>query len=283
MNKNIKFSVLMSVYQKENPKNLSQAIESIYANQTLKPNEIILIEDGLLTKELYLTIETFKKKLGNIFITIPLNQNLGLGNALKIGIKKCKYEYIARMDTDDIAHPKRFEEQIKYLKNNPNIDVLGTFMTEFIEDTTNIICIKEAPLNNIKNYIKYRSPINHPTVIYKKSKVLSSGNYKDFYLNEDIYLWARMISNNCQFANLSKSLLYFRITNETYKRRGGLKYIKSELKLQKALLRLGIINWYIFTFNIFTKTIIRILPNEVRKLLYLKILRKNYRNNIAKF
>lgn len=269
-----KFSVLLSIYSQESSKNFKRAMESIYDEQELKPNEIVLVEDGPLTEELYFEIENQKKKLGKILKIIKLKENKGLGVALEKGILECRNELVARMDTDDISMPTRFKEQIEYLKKNKNIDVLGTYMSEFIGNEKNIICIKDAPLDKFREYIKYRDPLNHPTVILKKSKVIEAGNYQEILLNEDSYLWRRMIVKGAQFANLPKSLLYFRVTDETYKRRGGWKYIKAEYLLQKESLKLGIINKLEFILNILLKSSIRILPNQLRKIFYLKLLRK---------
>lgn len=274
---NYSFSVLLSVYYKEKPEYLKKSIESIYFKQTLKPNEIILVEDGTLTNELYSTIQILKSEIGNgILKTVRLEKNMGLGNALKIGIEKCSNELIARMDTDDIAYPNRFEEQIKYFKNYPETDVLGTFMSEFTDNINNIICIKDAPDNrtDMKKYMKLRDPVNHPSVMFKKSKVLEAGNYQEIFLNEDSYLWGRMLNKGFVFRNIQEPLVYFRTTNDTYKRRGGWKYVKAEYGLQKEFLKLGIINRLEFLRNITLKNIIRLMPNELRKFIYLKILRK---------
>lgn len=274
---NYTFSVLLSVYYKENPEFLEKSIESIYFGQILKPNEIILVEDGPLTEELYFTIKNLKNHIGKeILKTVKLEKNMGLGNALRIGIEKCSNELIARMDTDDIAYPNRFEEQIKYFKNYPETDVLGTFMSEFTDNINNIICIKDAPDNktDMKKYMKLRDPVNHPSVMFKKSKVLEAGNYKEIFLNEDSYLWGRMLSKGCVFKNIQEPLVYFRTTDDTYKRRGGWKYIKAEYGLQKEFLKLGIINKVEFLRNITIKNVIRLIPNNLRKFIYLKLLRK---------
>ena len=275
---NYNFSVLLSVYYKEKPEFLEKSIESIYFNQTLKPDEIVLVEDGPLTKELYNSIEKLKNKIGiNILKVVSLEKNMGLGNALRIGIKRCSNELIARMDTDDISYPNRFEKQVNFFKENPDTDVLGTFMSEFVGNTNNIICIKDAPNNetDMKKYMKLRDPVNHPSVMFKKSKVLEAGNYKEIFLNEDSYLWGRMLSKDCIFKNIQEPLVYFRTTDDTYKRRGGWKYIKAEYKLQKDFLRLGIINKVEFIRNITLKNIVRLIPNQLRKFIYLKLLRKN--------
>lgn len=275
---NKKFSVLLSVYKNEKPEYLKRAIESIYFNQTLKPSEIVLVEDGPLTTELYDVIKELKIKLENILKIIKLEKNSGLGVALNKGILECENELVARMDTDDIAYPDRFEKQIKYMISNPNIDILGSYMTEFVDFIENIICIKDAPTKDIKNYMKYRDPVNHPTVIFKKSKVIEAGNYQEILLNEDSYLWRRMLVKGAKFYNLSEPLIYFRVTNDTYKRRGGWRYVKAEWILQKKYLKLGVINKREFVINIILKTIVRIVPNEIRKIIYLKILRKEGNN-----
>lgn len=274
---NYTFSVLLSVYYKEKSEYLKKSIESIYFGQTLKPDEIILVEDGPLTEELYSTIENLKNHIGKeILKTVKLEKNMGLGNALRIGVEKCSNEFIARMDTDDIAYSNRFEKQIKYFKNYPETDVLGTFMSEFTDNTNNIICIKDAPDNktDMKKYMKLRDPVNHPSVMFKKSKVLEVGNYKEIFLNEDSYLWGRMLSKGCVFRNICEPLVYFRTTDDTYKRRGGWKYIKAEYGLQKEFLKLGIINRVEFLRNITLKNVVRLMPNWLRKSVYLKLLRK---------
>lgn len=269
-----KFSVLLSVYKNENPKYLKMAIESIYFKQSLKPDEIVLVEDGPLTIDLYNIIGVLKSKLEDKLKIIKLEKNSGLGNALNKGLLICKNELIARMDTDDIAYSNRFEKQIKYMIENQSIDVLGSYMSEFIGDINNIICIKDAPVKNIEKYMKYRDPVNHPTVILRKSKVLAAGNYQEILLNEDSYLWRRMLIKGAKFANLEESLLYFRITEDTYKRRGGWRYIKAEWFLQKKYLELKVINIFEFINNILIKTIIRIIPNNIRKNFYMFFLRK---------
>lgn len=273
MNK-IKFSVLLSVYKNEKPKHLIECFKSIYDNQKLKPDEIVLVQDGPLTDELYEVIKNLKNQLNNILKIVPIEKNVRLGNALKIGIENCSNEMIARMDTDDIAHPNRFEKQIKYLKENPKVDILGSYMNEFIDDITNIIAIKTAPLENFKSYMKLRDTVNHPSVIFKKSKVIEAGNYIEILYNEDSYLWGRMLANGCQFANIDEPLVYFRVNNDTYKRRGGIQYVKAEIQLQKEFLKLGIVNKFEFLRNIILKNIVRIIPNELRKKVYLKLLRE---------
>lgn len=260
------FSVLISVYYKENPEHFQKAMESIL-NQELKPNEIILIEDGPLTTELYKKINMFLCKNKNIKL-IKLKKNMGLGEALRVGVINCSNELIARMDTDDIARTNRFKEQIEVFKNNYNIDVVGTLMDEFkeVDGEIKILNVKVVPENNedIIKKLKFSNALNHPTVMFKKSKVLLAGNYdEEFNKLEDYYLWGRMALNNSVFYNIQKSLLYFRITEETSKRRSGLKMFLGDFKLHKYFFKNKFINFYEFIRNISIWGCYRFLPYKL--------------------
>lgn len=268
------FSVLMSVYKNEKADYMKLALESIYTEQILKPNEIILVQDGPLTEELYELIDKYKEKYKGILKTIPLEKNLGLGNALNIGLKKCSYEMVARMDTDDIAFPERFEKQIKYMSENKGVGVLGSSLLEFKGSVENILSKKVTPIKDIEKYIKFRNPINHPTVVFRKSEVIRVGSYKDINLFEDWYLWARMFVNGSKIKNLEEPLLYFRTSLEMFERRGGWKYVKAESKLQKEFLNLGLINNLEYVRNMIIRNVGKVVPNKIRKVLYLKFLRK---------
>ena len=234
----IKFSVLMSVYYKENPDHLRLALDSII-DQTLLPNEIILVEDGVLTDELYKVIDDYCKKYSFLKI-IKLKKNVGLGNALNEGLKHCSYEYVARMDTDDISLKNRFEKQISYLRENPNVDVVGGNIIEFDSDSGKIISAKIVPekYRDILKYSKKRNPLNHMTVIFKKSSVLSAGGYKDCLYFEDYFLWVRMLKNGNQIYNIQETLVKVRSGIQLIKRRGSLSYIRYIINFQNKMLRI---------------------------------------------
>lgn len=270
----IKFSVLISIYYKEKPEFFRKAFQSIYHNQTLKPSEIVLVQDGPLTNELNSEVDKFKQELGDVLKIIKLEKNIRLGNALRIGIKECSNDYVARMDTDDISDKFRFEKQMKYLLENPDIDVLGTDMYEFQDEVSNIVSLKKSPTSNFKEYMKLRDPVNHATVIFKKKSVIDSGNYIELLYNEDTYLWARMLAQGYCFQNLSEPLLYVRVSEDSYKRRGGIEFFVVEYRLQKELLRLKITGRKDFFLNLFIKNIFRILPNKLRKFCYVNFLRE---------
>ena len=273
------FSVLMSVYIKENPKYFDRALQSITDDQILKPNEIVLVKDGPLTDELEKIIKKWSEKYKNLFKIIPLEKNMGLGEALRIGIENCSYNLIARMDTDDIAKPERFQEQIKIFKNN-EVDLVGSWIDEFweIDNKIKIQKIRKVPEKDkeIKEKLKFLNSFNHPTVIYKKNEVLKAGSYSEkYHLMEDYYLWVRMAMNGCKFYNIQKSSLFFRTTPDTYKRRGGIRFVKADILFQTELLRSGFVNIFEYLRNLFVRISFRIVPWQIRELLQKKLLRKN--------
>lgn len=263
------FSVLMSVYKKEKPEYLKQAIESI-VNQTLMPNEIVIVKDGPLTHELELVISYYKKKYNSLFKIIDFNQNRGLGLALRDSVLACNNEYIARMDTDDIALPTRFEKQFAYLEKHKEIALLGSWITEFSDDPEHPETITELPFEHkdIVQYAKRRNPFRHMTVIFKKSAVLDSGNYRDFLWFEDYDLWVRMIQKGYKVANISEVLVNVRAGDDMFARRGGLRYLKQDVNFQLNMKRLMFINDWIFIQNIFVRGLVRILPLKFRIWIY---------------
>ena len=216
----VRFSVLMSVYRKENPVFLRKSLNSVFS-QTLPANEIVLVEDGPLTDELYEVIDEFRESQSTLKI-VSLEQNQGLGNALNEGMKHCSFEIIARMDTDDICYPDRFEKQISYMECHFDVDVVGCWTQEFYEDLEGhkvITSLKKFP-NTVWHNIKYctkRCPVEHPAVVLRKKAVLAVGGYQHCYLFEDYHLWARMFVNGSKFYNLQEPLLFFRISNESFK------------------------------------------------------------------
>lgn len=268
------FSVLMSVYFREQAKFLDQALESVLINQSLKPSELVLVADGQLTEELYLVINKYKELYSN-FKLVQLPQNVGLGKALNEGLKHCSHELVARMDTDDICKPNRFEKQITIFTEHSEIDICSSWIDEFENDITKINSSRRLPQNHneIYQYGKSRNPINHPAVMFKKDSVLKVGGYKHFPLFEDYYLWVRMIVNNAQFYNIPESLLYFRASNEMFNRRGGYSYVKTEIKFLWTIHKLGYTGLFITLKNICIRFTVRVLPNKIRTLIYNTLLR----------
>lgn len=264
----------MSVYYKESPNYFQQAIDSV-VNQTVISDEIILVKDGKLTETLENIINQYIKEYGKLFTIIEFQENRGLGIALAEGVQKSRNELIARMDTDDICKLNRFEKQLEFFKQNPKLDIVGSHIEEFEENINNIVSIRRVPIGDkeIKNFSKKRNPFNHMTVMYKKSSVLKAGNYKELLWNEDYYLWVRMIMNRCNMANIDESLVYARVDNGMYERRGGIKYAQMDYKLQRKYYDMGFINKREFVMNSLVRSTVRIIPNKLRKLIYKNKLR----------
>lgn len=273
------YSILMSVYKNDNPKYLEESIQSML-NQTIVTNDFVIIKDGPLTDELNSIIEKYKTKY-NFINVITLTKNVGLGNALNIGIKECKNELVARMDADDYSFNTRIEKQLNYLKEHPDIDLVGTQAFEFIYDVNNPIQYNNFPITNneIIKYAHSRNPYAHPSVIFKKTKVLESGNYQQVFLCEDYDLWIRMIQNGCKCANLDEYLFAIRVGNDFYKRRSGLKYIKSINNLMIRNMNNGFFNKKDYVKNMLTRSIIYSMPNFMRRFIYSKFLRSGVNND----
>ena len=269
------FSVLMSIYHKEKVEYFNRAMQSIWDEQIVKPSEIVLVQDGKLTDELYKAINQWSTKLGEIFKTIPLEKNVGLGDALNIGLQNCSYEIVARMDTDDISYPQRFEKQIDYFQKNPDLDIISSWISEFETDEDKIISYRKVPKTHeeIEKFAKKRNPLNHPSVMYKKQAVIDAGNYKHMVGFEDYYLWVRMLLNGSKMANILEPLVNMRAGFHILERRGGLEYIKNEIKYQNKLKKIDFIGSLQYLQNIATRLSVRIMPNNLRGILY-KIIRK---------
>ena len=273
-----KFSVLISVYFKETPKFLEKALDSIL-NQTLKPDEVVLVKDGILTKELeeIISVEKDKFNKNNIgFVCVQLENNMGLGIALQRGLEKCKYDYVARMDADDIAADTRFEYQLKYMNEHKDISVLGGYIDEFSVEGE-VIRTKMMPLTykDLYKYGKYRNPLNHMTVFFRKKNVLDVGGYKPLKGLEDYYLWCRMLSGGYKIANIDKVLVHARLGNFE-NRRGGFEYFKTYIKLRILQKRLKYTNLAEFIVATILTALITLSPKNLRGGLY-KVLRKSGR------
>lgn len=269
------YSVLMSVYYKENPEWLKISIDSML-NQTVFPSEFVLVEDGPLTEELDKVIEKYEKKYKNLFKIVKLKTNQGLGPALKIGVENCTNEFIARMDSDDYSASKRIEKELLMFQQHPELGMVGTNVAEFIDTPENIISYVILPETNdeIIKFSKKRNPFRHPSVMFKKSTVLKAGNYRKYYLCEDYDMWLRIIRTGCQCYNIQEVLTYMRISKDFYKRRGGWKYLKSINRFKKEQVKVGYFTKIEYIKSIVPHAIVCLIPNFMRDIIYKKFLRK---------
>ncbi|CEN34791.1 glycosyltransferase [Capnocytophaga cynodegmi] len=271
------FSVLISLYIKEKPESLAECLESL-KNQTLQASEVVIVFDGKITSELEDVVSQYSKELP--IKVIRLAENVGLGKALQKGVLACNYEIIARMDTDDIATPDRFEKQINFLKTNPQVSVLGSNISEFNLQPNDLKRKRVLPEKHseIYEFAKFRCPINHPTVVFKKEDVLQSGNYSGkLLLWEDYTLWVTMLSKDYIFHNLQENLLHFRVKDgrETIKRRSGLKYALNELKFAKYMRKIGFLSSLEYLKFITLRPLGRLLPTGILLYIYNKFYRRN--------
>lgn len=272
-----KYSVLMSVYKKEKASYLLEAVNSML-NQSVKPSEIVLVEDGPLTDELYTAIDLLVHENAHIFKIVKNEKNLGLGLALAKGLKECSYELVARMDTDDIARSNRISKQLLEFEKDDELSLCGGNIREFAGSVENTVGLRVVPVEDreIKKYIKNRCPFNHMTVMFKKNDVLKAGNYQHLLYNEDYLLWINMLKVGCKFKNIPEVLVDVRVDTDFYAdRRGGNQYFKSEKAIQDILLENKLINVFTYSKNISIRFILeKMMTPEMRSFIFKHFARK---------
>lgn len=269
-----KISVSMCVYGKDNPEHFKRAVDSIL-QQTAKPDEVVLVVDGPVPEELDRIICSYEEK--PIFDVIRLPENVGHGEARRIGLKNCKNELVALMDADDISLPERFEQQLEMFRSDEELAIVGSHISEFIGEEGNIVSYRRVSLTDeeIKLDMKKRCPMNQVTVMFKRYDVEKVGGYIDWYCEEDYYLWLRLMLNGAKFANCDSVLVNVRTGEGMYSRRGGIPYFKSEAKLQGFMLRNRVIGISDYVINVAKRLIVQVLlPNKIRGFVFKKFARE---------
>lgn len=269
------YSVLMSVYYREKPEYLKQSIESII-NQTLLTNDFVIVCDGVLTKELDAVLIQYQQHFPSIINIVRISENKGLGEALNAGLKKCKNEIVARMDSDDISFKDRMKQQFEIMIKYNNIDIVSSTVIEFSESVDKEIARRVLPekSDEIGRFAKRRNPFNHPAVMFRKKSVINAGGYRDFKFFEDYYLWIRMLMSGCEGYNIKEPLLYMRSGEMMYERRGGINYAGQILKFRWFMFISGYSNFFDFMITVGGHMIIALIPNKWRKWFYGRALRK---------
>mgnify|MGYP004532473507 CR=1 FL=1 len=269
------FSVLMSLYIKEKAEYFDECMRSIL-NQTVLPSEIVIVYDGPISNDLRKMVEEYKKNNPGLIKTIENKKNKGLGLALADGVPACKYELIARMDTDDIAREDRFEKQLECFMNDSKLDICGSHIIEFEGTIDNVLSKRKVPLTNeeIADYQKQRSAFNHMTVMYKKSTVLRAGNYEDCPLMEDDMLWIRMLIAGAKGMNIDDYLVYARTGYAMIERRGGWAYFKKYLNGRRKIYETKYITRYDYLKTVYIQFFVALLPRKIRRIIFINLLRK---------
>ena len=264
-----KFSVLFSVYFKENPEFFDKALESVY-NQSVRADEWVIVKDGPIPQGLQDVIDKYKQYEGVTVKEVQLEKNMGLGIALSYGVPECSYELIARMDSDDICVPNRFELQLAEFGKDPELDLCGGQIIEFETDENTPVAERKVPLtqDEIVVFQRTRSAFNHVTVMFKKSKVLEAGNYKDCPLMEDDMLWVDMLLAGAKCLNIDEYLCKVRTNRDMIARRGGLKYFKKYKNARKMIYRTGFISRHQYDKANFIQFFVCIMPGWLRKFVF---------------
>ena len=268
----VNFSLVMSVYAKENPAYLSLCVESIL-KQTVLPDEWLIVKDGPLTDELESVLGGIS--FPNELSIIALPENVTQGPARAEGLKAAKFDWVAIMDSDDICAADRFEKQLAMIENNPGLSLIGGQIAEFTGSVEQVAAFRYVPVDHegIKRFAKRRNPFNTMTVLLRRDLALAAGNFRYFLWFEDYDLWARMIKCGAVCANHPDVLVHARVGAGMYGRRRGKTYIRSEWRMQRQLLSLGLNNAAGFALNIVTRIPIRLLPERYLEGVYKRFAR----------
>jgi glycosyltransferase involved in cell wall biosynthesis len=261
------FSLLVSVYDGDRPDYLRRALRSAIGDQTVRPDQIVIVRDGPVREELGRFLDVFRTTSPVPVTFVPLERNGGLGPALNAGLAASWFDVIARMDADDVALPSRFEVQMPLMAE---ADIVGSGLLEFVTDTDNVIG-QRIPLTDpaqIARYARVHSPFNHPTVVYRRQAVLDAGGYGNLPLMEDYALFARMIQAGARVANVAEPLVYYRVGATAFKRRGGTGLLRSELRLQREFRRIGFISRAEYARNVLIRGSYRLIPWWLRRAIY---------------
>ena len=267
-------SVLMSIYKKENPRFVAECFDSLLA-QTVPADEWVVVEDGPLTDGLYEVLGRYEAEHPGLMHRVPLAENQGLGLALRHGVTECSHELIARMDTDDVCDPTRFERQLACFEANPELDICGSHISEFETSPDEVVDVRRVPLNDasIRRYQRMRDGFNHVTVMFRKSAVLRAGNYQHALLMEDSLLWANMFLTGARGMNIDDYLVHVRVGSDMYERRGGFNYFKKYRKGRRQILETGFITRGDYITSLAVQLVVALVPNRVRRLIFTRALR----------
>jgi glycosyltransferase involved in cell wall biosynthesis len=272
MGEGMPFSVLLPVYGGDTPAFMRQAFASTVTHQTRRPDDVVVVQDGPVPQALADTLDELARDSLVPVNVVRLDRNTGLGPALDAGLAACRHDVVARMDADDVSVPRRFEVQLPLIE--AGADIVGSALMEFVDDVDHVVQTRIPPLDPawIRSAARFRDPFNHPTVVYRRSVVQAVGGYQDLPLMEDYLLFARMLAEGAEPANVAEPLVYYRIGAGAYARRGGRALLRSELALQRRFLELGITTRGQYLRNVVVRGGYRLVPEPVRRVAYRRLI-----------
>lgn len=268
------YSVLISVCAKEDAEDLRSSLNGII-RQTKAPEEILIVKDGPLTREIESVLGVYNASHPGLFTFIAYPENRGLWYALSVGVPACRNELIMRMDADDLSLSQRAEKELAVLEKRPEVGCVGSLVTEFVGDAQHPTSLVQLPETHeeILRFGKKRCPFRHPTLLFRKSAVMAAGNYQQMPMFEDYDLFMRMAASGCVFYNLQESLVWVRTGEDFFARRGSMDYLKKMLYFKSQCHRRGDLSLSEFIVSAVPHALVCVLPNRLRTLIYENLLR----------
>jgi len=265
------FSLLVPVYHGDRPDYLRRSFRSAVDDQTVRPDEVIIVRDGPVGDELAKCLTELQASSPSPVTVVALERNGGLGPALDRGLAASRFDIVARQDADDVSMPHRFEVELPLMAN---ADIVGSGLLEFVTDTGETVGQRVPPTGpaQIQRYARMHDPFNHPTVMYRKTAVLAAGGYGDLPLMEDYALFARMLMGGARAVNVPEPLVFYRVGEAAFKRRGGRELLRSELRLQREFRRMGFTSRPQYLRNVLIRGGYRLVPWWCRRAVYRPVL-----------
>jgi len=265
------FSLLMAVYAGDQPDFLVRAFRSSVHEQTRRPDEVVVVQDGPLRAELTACLDGLVRTCPVPVRVVVLPVNVGLACAMEAGLAQCRYDVVARMDADDVSLPSRFAVTVPVLE--AGADLVGTGLWEIGLDEATVLGRRDPPTRPeiIASVARWQDPFNHPSVVYRRSAVRSAGGYQDLPLLEDYWLFARMIMAGAVVANVNEPLVLYRVAAGAYERRGGVRLLWAEIRLQHVFLVSGFTTLGQFLRNVALRGGYRLVPAGLRRVVYRRV------------
>ena len=266
------FSLLMPLWSGDDPTFFRLAWQSTVVDQTRRPDEVLVVQDGPIGRALADTLAELLAASPVPARLLVLEDNVGLGPALDRGLASCRHDVVARMDADDVSLPQRFAVQLPLIEGGA--DIVGSALLEFVHDTAHVEEVRIPPTDPvwIRSAVHFRDPFNHPTVVYRRQAVQRAGGYQDLPLMEDYLLFAKMLASGAEPANVAEPLVYYRVGSGAYARRGGLALLRSEIALQRSFRAQGITTRREYVRNLVVRGGYRLVPTRIRQLAYRRLI-----------